>query len=241
MHRCLAFIQVLSCFILDHLQEEYVMKKLKIGILIVIAMLALVSVASAIPATITLSSRVSPNGPDSYIRPVTVNGDMDVPVGAYDGWCVGFTIIGLGSGWKYNAVDSRGDLSTLPLYIQSTQWDKVNWIINNPASDWRITQAAIWKVDGGFDKDYPSDKFTAGYNEADFTAYMTQVNANAGYNPTEPGEYYSVILYKSTGQPLIIPAKIPTIPSPEFPTVALPIAMMISVLGVVYYIRTREE
>ncbi len=222
------------------------MKNLKLGILVVLALFALVSVASAVPATITLEHRTFPNIPFSFIKAVTANGDEDVPIGTYNGWCIGFTVVGLGSGMTYHAIDSRADLSGTPAYIQSTQWNMVNWILNHPNADWRITQAALWKVDGGSGVAYPDDAaysgYVAGYDHAAFDAYMAQVITHGSFVPSHPGEKYAVILWKTYGgQPLIIPAIIPDIPSPEFPTVAIPVGMLVSVAGVVLYLKNREE
>lgn len=229
------------------------MKKMKLGILVFVAVLALVAVASAIPATITVENRAIP-GPNSYVVMDTTNGDFDLPIGTYDGWCAGKGIAGL-TGYTYLTADSRNDLSGLPLWISSTQWNKVNWILNNPAADWRINQAAIWKVDGGSSEQYPSAKWVrpdtvevGGYSHTAFDTYMLSVNAHGTYVPTEVGDKYGVILYKlkadqrsPDGQPLLIPATIPEIPSPEFPTIALPVGMIISMVGIVYTLRTKKE
>lgn len=226
-----------------------VMRKMKLGIFAVIAVLALVSVTSAFPSSITTSSVTYPN-PDSYFAVVTVTGDSDVPAGTYDGMCVGYTIHGVTSSGTWKAWDSRkANINTvLPTYVNTVNWNKMNWIANNPAADWRITQAAVWKLDGASAIAYPTDnnlvKATE-YNHADFNAYMAQVNAQGSFVPTV-GDLYVVILTRSdaTGkamsQPILIPAEVPSIPSPEFPTLALPVGMLVGMVGAVAYLRTKN-
>jgi hypothetical protein len=223
------------------------MKKMKFGILLAFAVIVLVSVASALPSSTTASVNVQ-SGP-SYFKITTATGDSELMAGPYDGWCSGFDIHGIGDQTKpYNVYDSRGDLSALPLYITTTNWNKVNWIINNPNPDWKITQAAIWKVDGGSGVDYPSDTYTLGYSETEFLAYMELVKEQGGFVPTT-GQYYAAVFDKEyekdgkivIGQPVIIPVFIPPINTPEFPTLALPMAMLIGVVGVVEYFRVKKE
>jgi hypothetical protein len=223
------------------------MRKMKYGILFAIALIALVSFASALPASTTASVYVQPAGP-SYFKITTATGDLELPAAAYDGWCSGFEIHGIKDQTKpYDVYDSRGDVSGLPLYISTTNWNKVNWIINNPNADWKITQAAIWKVDGGSGETYPSDYYTGGYSETEFNTYMGLVNAQDSFVP-EKGQYYAAIMIKEyyendikvIGQPVIVPTYIPP-EVPEFPTLALPIGMIIGLAGVIEYIREKKE
>lgn len=253
MHRCLATIDMLLWIKDDVTPGGVVMRKMKLGILAVIAVLALVSVASAFPSSITTSLVKPPNAPDSYFKVVTATGDSDVPAGTYDGMCVGFTIQGVTSSGTWKATDSRlaNPNAVLPDYVNTVNWNKMNWIVNNPAADWRITQAAIWKLDGASGIDYPSARYVmatgpGSYNNADFDTYMGLVNAQGSFVPTV-GDLYVVILTRSDAdgkplsQPILIPAEVPSIPSPEFPTIALPVGMLVGMVGAVAYLRTKNE
>jgi hypothetical protein len=136
----------------------------------------------------------------------------------------------------YTPYDSRG---TLPP-MHTVDWNRVNYIINhkNGASKGAIQQA-IWKYDNGR-IGWPT---SGPWTEAEVQALITDAEANgATYVPANPGELYSVILWKSeTAQPFFIEVPIPEIPVPEFPTFALPVAMLIGVIGAVLYVRERKE
>jgi hypothetical protein len=248
LHRRLASIDILPRIKSNQLQEECIMRKMKIGILLALAILALVSVASALPASTTASVYVQTAGP-SYFKVTTATGDSELPAAAYDGWCAGLFIHGVKDQTKpYAVYSSLGDVSTLPDYIKTTNWNKVNWILNNPNANWKITQAAMWKVEDGAGETYPSDYYTAGYSESDFNDYMNLVNAQGTFVPGEK-QYFAAIMIKEftdggvkvIGQPVIVPTYIAPPTVPEFPTLALPIGMLIGLAGVVEYVREKKE
>ena len=60
-------------------------------------------------------------------------------------------------------------------------------------------------------------------------------------SPRAGAPLYAVILYKPGYQVIIIEANYPCDNTPEFPTLALPVAMLIGVVGAVQYIKTRKE
>lgn len=213
------------------------MKKMKVGILLVLAVLALVSVASAaLPASVT--AKVSFPGPNSYFDvDITSGGNYYLPNdNDYLGWCADSQIAGLGSGNVYVPYDSRVGA---PVGMHTVDWNKVNYIINNKgAASKGAIQQAIWYYDNGRTA-WPGEP----YLESEVQALIADADANgAAYVPAMPGEKYIVILWKNANvQPVIIEVPIPENNIPEFPTLALPIAMMIGIVGVVQYIRTREE
>ena len=213
------------------------MRKMKFGILLVFAVIALVSIASAaLPASVTAT--VGYPGPASYFDvAITSGGNFDLPnANNYLGWCTDSQINGLGSGNTFVPYDSRG---TLPTGINTVDWNRVNYVINhkNGASKGAIQQV-IWYYDGG-----RTTWSGAPYLESEVTQLKADADANGGaYVPTASGENYVVILWRSTNvQTVVIEVPIPGIPTPEFPTLALPIAMMIGVVGAVQYVRARKE
>lgn len=231
------------------------MKKMKFGILMVLAVLALVSVASALPDTIQISSRAV-SVTDSYfkvnVQSVNPLGDTDIPLGINRAMCMDFLTSGgnpLGSWyvWDTRTVNN----ADLPAYFKFIpNWNKVNWIANNENADWRITQAAIWKLDGACVSDptpedcYPAFGYASGYSHAAFDAYWTQVNgaAASSFVPTE-GQYYAALLTKvdQKVQPMAVRVYIPPNEVPEFPTLALPVALLVGIIGAVAYVRTKKE
>jgi hypothetical protein len=229
------------------------MKKIKFGILIVIAMLALVSVASALPSTIDINGRpVSITSSYFKINVVSVNpmGDTDIPLGTNRAMCMDFLTSGGNPLGTWKVYDTRtvnnGDLPAYFVHIPN--WNKVNWIANHENADWRITQAAIWKLDGACVSDptpgdcYPAFGYASGYSRAAFDAYWTQVQAQGSFVPTY-GEYYAALLIKedSKVQPMAVRVYIPPNEVPEFPTLALPVALLVGIIGAVAYVRTKKE
>jgi hypothetical protein len=222
---------------------------MKYGILVVLALLAIVSVASAaLPATVSVSKITVPNGPISYfeVTTTTAGGDLS-PAGLWESMCVGYTIHGVKTG-IFKVYDSTNPVG-LPLYINTVDWHKINWMAqpaNRAGVDWRIVQAAIWKLDGASGVAYPADAYTNGYNHADFDAFMALVNAQGAFVPG-PTDYYVAILTMDDAngnpisQPILIPVKpIPT-NTPEFPSLALPVALLVGIVGAVEFIRTKKE
>jgi hypothetical protein len=229
------------------------MKKMKFGILMVLAVLALVSVASALPDTIHISSRSIPYAGVSYFKlnvdSVSPAADDDIPLGDNAAMCMDYLTSGVPSGtWK--VWDTRTvNNADLPLYFEHIpNWDKVNWIANNEHADWRITQAALWKLDGGCVDDatpedcYPAFGPVSGYSHANFDAYWVQVQAVGAFTPTY-GEYYVALLTYVDGeaQPMSVTVYIPPTDVPEFPTLALPVALLVGIVGAVAYVRTKKE
>lgn len=209
------------------------MRKMKFGILLLFAIIALVSVASAaLPSQITAT--VNSPGPNSYWDvDVTVGGGDIIAANDYIGHCSD-TGSGIWAGSHVFQVYSS--LGSLPSGLPTMNWNKANYIINHKGSaDMYTVQAAIWHYDG-------SPHVWGPVNIADYIALVAAADANPAYVPG-PGEKYAVILYNPGlgEQPIFIELPVPTIPSPEFPTLALPVALMIGVVGVVQYLKTRKE
>ena len=218
------------------------MKGMKLGILLVMAIIVLVSVASATVLPSTVTATVVKFGTNSYVDvKITDGGNDDLPNASYTGWCSDSQaeFIDLGPNAIYFPYDTR--YQTTP--GDTVQWDKINYILNNDAGYSKgAIQQAIWEFDGGR-ADIPAWNAIAPYNENDVQTLINAANANgAGYVPTSGGQKFAVYLYnREQGQPIFIVATIPQIPVPEFPTLALPIGILIGVVGVVTAIKTREE
>lgn len=208
------------------------MRKLKFGILLVFAVLALVTVASAaLPAQVTAT--LNHPGPVSYWDVDVTVGGGDIPAANdYVGWCAD-SQGSLTTGSKVFKVYSS--LKPLPADLPSADWNKINYVINNKGgADEYTVQAVIWYYDGG---PYPWGVV----DPVKYAALIAAADANPTFVPVY-GENYAVILWSAkTAQPVFIEVPIPDIPAPEFPTLALPVAMMIGIVGVVYHLKTRKE
>ena len=213
------------------------MRKMKFGILLVLAVLALVSVASAaLPALVTAHIATPGTATHSYWDVDVTTGGGDIPaVNDYVGWCSDSqTYITQGT-HTFNVYSSLLP-ALLPSDLPTAQWGKINYVINHKGTANAATiQALIWYYDGGI---IPWGTVEV----AKFNALKADAEANPLYVPG-PGDIYAVILWNPTteAQPLFIEIPIPTTPSPEFPTLALPVAMLIGVVGAVQYVRTRKE
>jgi hypothetical protein len=221
------------------------MKKMKFGILMVVAVLLLVSaVSAAIPAggaAVTAKGTYPFAGSYWGIEVITSAVPSDLPVASgYAGWCVDAN-----NGMSKNVpIDftAYSSLNTVPAFIPSADWNKINYILNHKHADWKITQAAMWHYDGMSLDPYPTHDNVVGYSEAAYDLYIAQVEAHGADYVPKCGKLYAIILYKRGVQAVIVEGHtIPCDNTPEFPTLALPVAMLIGVIGTVEYIRTRKE
>ncbi|MCK9592457.1 MAG: thioester domain-containing protein [Methanoregula sp.] len=227
-------------------------RKIRFSILMVIALFAMVSVASAaLPPNVV--GTISNPGPSSYWNIVlTSGGNPELPSDptTYIGWCADSnTGISPGSGKNFEVFSSLGlnPVTSIP----SANWNKINWIINNKhlVSDWEAIQAAIWHYDGQSGIAFPghSTMPNTEYDHAEYNALIAAADTHGDYIPT-CGENYAVIIWSgSNAQALFIENKLlcdnppPPVPAPEFPSVALPVGMIIGIVGLVYAIKEREN
>lgn len=225
------------------------MKKMKFGLLVV-AVLALVAVASAgFPAYDIDGIPTYPGiATDSYWTVElldAVNPELEA-VSGYTSWCVDSNpddphYLQSGHTYSFDVYSSLegGWPADMP---GVSNWKKVNYILNHKNDDWEITQAAIWHFDGQSGAAYPSGTGVGGYDEDAYDEYLADVEENGGdFFPTCRAPIYAVILYDPGHQVIIIEDDYPCDNSPEFPTLALPVAMLIGVVGAVQYIKTRKE
>jgi hypothetical protein len=230
--------------------------KVKFGILIVLTLLAIVSVASAALPTSVQATASYPYTGTSYWKVVISStnpvGNTELPVHMYVGWCSD-----VGHVWQPdgNTFTPYSTLTPVPSVIPTANWSAINYIINHKGSyDWKVIQAVIWHYDGwghypGQTGKYPTHWSIEPYSRTSYDNLLAQVEANAGstYVPGA-GKIYGVILWqKENNQAIFVEAniddivRIPPPPVPEFPSVALPAAMMVGMVGAVYFIKGRDN
>jgi hypothetical protein len=216
------------------------MRKSTLNILFAaLALMLLVSAASAaLPATVKAKIYFpSPSG-NSYFDVVITQGGGDIKTQTYYGWCADSkSSIGAFGVERTFSVYSSLEPTTIEPTIDSADWKKINYILNQQAvTDKYLIQAAIWYYDGGA---HAWD----GYPDATALAnFISDIEANgADYVPDEPGEIYAVVLHIDGVQDVLIPVPIPDIPVPEFPTLALPVAMVLGVVFTLHVAKGRKD
>jgi hypothetical protein len=217
------------------------MRKMKYGILILFAVLALVSVASAaLPSQVTAT--LWHPGPVSYWDvDITSGGNADLPnANDYIGWCSD-SKAGQGSGSEVFNVYSS--LETLPAAIPYSNWNKLNYVLNHKGvANGATIQAVIWYYGINGEIEWGDDEPIGVVDPVVRQQLIDDADDFGGAYVPGPGDVYAVILWvPETAQPVFIAMPIPRIPVPEFPSLALPIAMMIGVVGAVQYVRARKE
>jgi hypothetical protein len=229
------------------------MRKMKFGILLMIAVLALVSVASASLPNLVDVNAIYPNTVSYWKADVLTAGaapELPKTDPSYiPSWCTDTDhYLTSGSTNTFMAYDSRG---SIPSGVPTEDWKAVNYILSNPPSngDWRIKQAAMWHYDGMSGAAYPEHDNVVGYDHAVYNAYISEINSNKEtFNP-QCGQSYAIILYHGPPdfktdqlQTIIVEGKTDQCQNtPEFPTLALPVAMLIGMIGAVQYIGSRKE
>jgi hypothetical protein len=238
------------------------MRKMKLGILLVLAIISLISVASAgFPSAV--NGIPTYPGSNSYwsVQLLLPGVTPELPAASgYTSWCTdadpnnphylrsgtvyGFTAYSsLDGGWP---ADMPGVSS----------WNKVNYILNHKHADWRITQAAIWHFDGQSTATHPKADIvcpdtacSGGYKTGlattpgTYEAYIKDTEDNGGsFNP-DCTNYpkYAVVLYQPGKQVIIVEDDFTCPPVPEFPTLALPVAMLVGLVGTAQYFKSQKE
>jgi hypothetical protein len=219
------------------------LKRAQFGILIVLAVLVLVSIASAqLPSQVT--AKIASPGPASYWD-VSVTGMVgpqnEMSAIHYAGKCASSTHYI--NNYQTYTFDVYSSLGSLPSGLPTANWQKINWVINNKQGANPATiQAVVWHYDSGIIAWNPGAPLGP-VNTAlrDKIIHDTDTFMPSSYAPG-PGENYAVILWNTArGQPIFIELPIPDIPVPEFPTLGLPVAMLVGVVGAVHYVRTRKD
>jgi len=227
------------------------MRNYRLGILIVLLVMVLVSVASAaLPSSIT--AYVTYPGSSSYfdLHVVTTTGGDDTdlaPLTTYNNaWCADTenTIVpGSSHVYTFNVISSIPQ--PYPVTSPVVNWQAVNYVINNKGIMNKYTiQRVIWYYDGDPDYVWGSPDMTQ--VNAKIVETNTFIGSYPAWYPTYCGQHYAVILDNpGTAQLIMVELPLPTcVPPPnvpEFPTVALPIGMMIGIVGLVYVIKGREK
>lgn len=213
------------------------MRKSTLNAIFFIALIGLVAVASAaLPAQVTANIAHPGTLPAYWTVDITSGGNVDLPNSPplYPGWCSD-SIHSITTGT--HTFDVYSSLEPNPAPISPLNWQKINYVMNHKGAATKYDiQAVIWYYDGG---PYPWGSPNPSTVSALITAADTYLAAHPGYAPG-PGDVYGVVLWSGErAQSIVIEVPIPY-SSPEFPSLALPVGM---VIGVVFalYIAKREN
>lgn len=221
------------------------MRTSKLSILIIFAILALVAVASAaLPVSVTATmTHPSPYVSTSpyWVVNITAGGNADLTNGIHDGYCAdGSVVMKLMS--SFDIYDSRYP-ALFPSGLPSANWNKINYVLNNQqGADKQTLQAVYWHYGG-----IGTIPYGHHYNLAKYNLIIADANANGGsFIPTTAGQHYAVITWNPKQvQSVFVEAIVPTIPGPspvpEFPTIALPIAMILGGVFIIHVVKGREK
>jgi hypothetical protein len=221
------------------------MRRNSFRVILVLSLLALVSVVSAGLPSVATGNVIS--GSTSYWD-ITFSSTNPLPSGmqynrAYPGWSLDSTSE---ISPDANTFQIYSSLVPVPATIPAVNWNKINYIINNKGTaDKYAIQAAIWHYGGNaIPQDYPAFD----QQECDKLIAAADTNGETFVPTTE--QKYVVILYapvsgsntlKEMYRLIIVELPFPFIPAPEFPSLALPVGMMLGIAGSVYYIKGRNE
>ncbi len=228
------------------------MKKIKFGMLVLFASLILVSGAMADSGELVhATGHHTASGPSYWAVQVT-QPDTIAPVllekQSYLGWCIEQGVYLTNPFDKdFNAYSSLYSSSSFPAGSNAqaigSNWQKINWVLNNdnggtvacPSYDYRIKQAAIWQL-AGQPATYGE---ISGYDTSCFNAYMASIPAT--YWVPVTGKFAVILYNDASTQEIIIEEQRDSNTAPEFPTIALPVGMIIGVVGLVYVVKKREN
>ena len=226
---------------------------------IALAIVALTGAASAYdPLGLNLPDdkvtlRITSLGSDAYINVKLSNiaAGYDIENGDYQGWCADaddaiyyprdYTNCRL-----YSSYDDA-----VPGYIQDPDWDKVNYIVNQyrqglgvySGATKKEVQAAIWNF---MPRDHDVSHYVAdaGWSATiNWTLYAAIVaDANAHGDGFVPGYRDVVGIVCDNGECVqVVFVEIVFTPVPEFPVLAVPLGMLVGMVGVVAMIKGRES
>jgi hypothetical protein len=248
LHRRLAFIHNIPMQNIGLLKLGGMrfMRKTTLSAMLFLALIALVAVASAaLPSTVD-ATLGHPGYVDSYW---TVNiisgGNSDLPNSPplYLGWCAD-SQEGIGTGLHTFDVFSSLD-PTNPSPISDANWRKINYVINHKGTLNKYeVQTIVWMYDGGEPAEGWWDTTPTSIDLTKVSTAMGDADTYVAANPTYapgPGDVYAVILWSGReSQAIFIEVPIPY-SSPEFPSLALPVGMMLGLVSTVYLVKNRKE
>jgi hypothetical protein len=250
----------LRCLTVSHtlIKGRNIVRKVLLLPFIALAIVALTGVASATdPLGLDLPKdpvtlRITSLGSDAYIN-VKLSGigeGYDIKDGIYPGWCADATdVIYYPKDYANCRLYSSYD-DAVPNYVKDPDWDKVNYIVNQYRDSVGIysgatkkeVQAAIWFFmprtnDVSY---YVADAGWSGTIDWDLYDKIVADAVNGegfvpGYNDVvgivcDNGECVQVVFVELVFTPV-----------PEFPVLAVPVGLLVGMVGVVAMIKGRES
>jgi hypothetical protein len=224
-------------------EKKLIVRTKLFGLIVILSLLTLVSAVSAVlPSEAT--GTISP-GSTSYLDVMfsSINSipTIDLQMNkVYPGWSA-YSLSANKSG--SHSFEVYSSLGALPDTIPKADWNKINYILNNKETyDKNVIQAAIWHyTNSTVPSDFPS------YDHTEYNRLVSAAEANGGdFIPIPQQKYAAVLFSPNTGnqeqnQLIIVELPVQSIPAPEFPSLALPVAMMLGIIGSVYFVKGRKE
>jgi hypothetical protein len=218
-------------------------QKTTLAVFALLCIAALTGIASAaLPDTATAKIDALTSWTGSSYWDVDVTGitgiSDEINAGDYDwlGWCVDAQTTITEGTHTFTVFDSRNP-GSLPSTYQSFQWNKINYVLNNKnGASMKAIQAALWHYDGGIPAGYES-----WFTGEEYDNLIADADANGATYVPGPGDVYAVVLYKANAQLIIIEVPVPYTNVPEFPTLAVPVGLMVGMVYAVSVAKGRKE
>ncbi|MDG6257815.1 MAG: hypothetical protein QCH35_09515 [Methanomicrobiaceae archaeon] len=222
---------------------------------IALAVLALTGTASAYdPLGLNLPDdpvtlRITSLGGDAYINVQLSNIDAgyDIENGEYPGWCADaddfiYYPVDYNSCTLFSSYDDA-----VPNYVAVDDWDRINYIVNQfrdgeyPDATYQEVQAAIWYFTP---RDHEVSQYVADagwtINEGIYQDIVDDADTNG--DGFFPGYNDVVGIVCDNGQCVqVVFVELIFTPVPEFPVLAVPVGLLVGMVGVVAMVKGRES
>jgi hypothetical protein len=226
------------------------MKKLKFGILVIIGILALVSAAAAVNGDqITVNIDHNTNMGGYWTIHVLNQAPLEtapqlLPIGDYTGFCSDYWgRVSDDKTFTPNIYSSLVGAFPVNSPAASINWYKINYILNQNVN-YKVKQAAIWHYDGDSAAAYPEYSEISGYSHTDYDNLIADTELYGESYRVGYGGKFAVVLWDEKyhyQEIFAVTLRDRNTSAPEFPSIALPVGLIIGMIGLVYTIKTREK
>jgi len=216
------------------------MMKNRVNVMLFIALIALVAVVSAgMPASVQVITTKYGLHNDYVDANIVSGGNADLPNSPpiYLGWCVDTQGVIWDGVSPLETWIPYSTLDVIPNTVPPANWQAINYIINHKGSAnvYQI-QTAIWQLTSTG----VGHHFGVPVSDPGVQSLLAAAASHPTWQPGQ-GDVYGVVLWQG-GRIQAILIEVPIPPNvPEFPSIALPIAMILGTVFVIRVVKQREN